>query len=768
MATNMKESETKDVRSETISSVAVAGGKEKNVCEPGGSGHYGSFQPGRNNKKSCSHGSLTASQDVQATSPSGHTYMYVYCSHFLSAWGDRMWSFGVGLFLVRIAGDNLQLPATYGLASGLAIFLLGALVGDWVDSTPRLKAAQLSLVLQNLLVVVCAAGVYAYIRFETDISAVPGGWSVPLCHAAVILLAVLADLTSLARVIAVERDWIVKICNTDTEMLAKMTATLRRIDQTTLIVAPIATGQVMTYAGLEFGALFIGAWNLCSVALEYYLMWKVYTTIPALAEKPSVFGTKDVTPPASPSFRSSSYKAQGPVDEDSVVIKTTPQRNEFSKSHRSELVDSFTADTEILLDDSEDRPEVKVKVKRSSSSECCCCGRILYQFITLYRGWRTYMRYSVALAGLALSFLYMTVLGFDNITVAYAVTQGVSESILGILMGVSAVFGMLGTFLYPVLRRRVGLVRTGLLALSSQVACLSLCVVSVWMPGSPFNPNFTTVPTSLLVNTTQIPTGQMEFANSTTVGFVPSLAPTMMMARLSDLAISSTQKTPLTTVAPPLSSSPSSSIIQVSISVTNNTYFKFPNSTLHPPFHPNATEATIVTNTSLRQIANHTSPDNRSLSIPPGSELFTSLLPVTEVFTSMSPDRDDTSESPPEDSTQPTSYVSVILLMAGIVLARFGLWTADLAITQLFLEAVVEKERGVVNGVQSSLNKLMDVLKFGLVVVVPDTQTFGFLIIVSFVFICLGWLLYAVFLRKNRGHFFHCPCCGTGADYERL
>ena len=71
---------------------------------------------------------------------------------------------------------------------------------------------------------------------------------------------------------------------------------------------------------------------------------------------------------------------------------------------------------------------------------------------------------------------------------AYAVTQGVSESILGILMGVSAVFGILGTFAYPVMRRRLGLMRTGIFALSSQVACLTLCVVSIWMPGSPFDP----------------------------------------------------------------------------------------------------------------------------------------------------------------------------------------------------------------------------------------------------------------------------------------
>ena len=47
----------------------------------------------------------------------------------------------------------------------------------------------------------------------------------------------------------------------------------------------------------------------------------------------------------------------------------------------------------------------------------CCNAWICTGLLTLYRGWRTYVRYSVALAGLALACLYMTVLGFDNITV---------------------------------------------------------------------------------------------------------------------------------------------------------------------------------------------------------------------------------------------------------------------------------------------------------------------------------------------------------------
>ena len=64
-----------------------------------------------------------------------------------------------------------------------------------------------------------------------------------------------------------------------------MTSSLRRIDLTTKILAPVATGQIMTYAGLENGALFIGSWNLVSVFAEYFLVWKVYNAVPALKKK---------------------------------------------------------------------------------------------------------------------------------------------------------------------------------------------------------------------------------------------------------------------------------------------------------------------------------------------------------------------------------------------------------------------------------------------------------------------------------------------------
>ena len=40
------------------------------------------------------------------------------------------------------------------------------------------------------------------------------------------------------------------------------------------------------------------------------------------------------------------------------------------------------------------------------------CGRVLIPF----RGWKVFSRQKVVFAGMSLSFLYMTVLGFDGIT----------------------------------------------------------------------------------------------------------------------------------------------------------------------------------------------------------------------------------------------------------------------------------------------------------------------------------------------------------------
>lgn len=84
---------------------------------------------------------------------------------------------------------------------------------------------------------------------------------------------------------------------------------------------------------------------------------------------------------------------------------------------------------------------------------------------------------------------------------------------------------------------------------------------------------------------------------------------------------------------------------------------------------------------------------------------------------------------------------------------------ADLTVTQVVQESVIETERGIVNGVQNSLNMLMDMLKFTLVIFIPNIRHFGYLILASYAFICMAGCLFAYHARKMRGY----VCCGGGA-----
>ena len=106
------------------------------------------------------------------------------------------------------------------------------------------------------------------------------------------------------------------------------------------------------------------------------------------------------------------------------------------------------------------------------------------------KAWVLYMKYPVRNAGLGLAFLYMTVLGFDNITYGYCLQQCVHESVLGTLVGVGAVIGVLGSISFPYLRKSLGLPRTGLIGMWLLVSTLTLCLSSIWLEGSPFKPDY--------------------------------------------------------------------------------------------------------------------------------------------------------------------------------------------------------------------------------------------------------------------------------------
>ncbi|ULU09596.1 hypothetical protein L3Y34_014179 [Caenorhabditis briggsae] len=82
----------------------------------------------------------------------------------------------------------------------------------------------------------------------------------------------------------------------------------------------------------------------------------------------------------------------------------------------------------------------------------------------------------------------------------------------------------------------------------------------------------------------------------------------------------------------------------------------------------------------------------------------------------------------------------VNLFFFGIMFARFGLWLADPAITQIQQETIREDQRYMVFSVQLGLNELFSVLKDIIVIMFPFTSLFGALTLGSCAFVFAGFV----------------------------
>ncbi|XP_062259423.1 solute carrier family 40 member 1 [Platichthys flesus] len=517
----------------------------------------------------------------------------IYMGHALSTWGDRMWNFAVAVFLVELYGNSLLLTAVYGLVVAGSVLLLGAIIGDWVDRNPRLKVAQTSLLVQNSCVILCGILLMVVFQFKEQLVNLYSGWILTICYILVITIANIANLASTATSITIQRDWVVVVAGQDSSNLADMNATVRIIDQLTNILAPMLVGQIMSFGSHFIGCGFISGWNLCSMCLEYALLWSVYQKTPALAVK-------------------------GGQKEQQQELKQLGPQKELENGQSPE------ESSQPLMN------EASVVTTPDSPKERGCWYQVSEPLRTLKFGWVAYYNQDIFFAGMSLSFLYMTVLGFDCITTGYAYMQGLNGSVLSLLMGASAVFGICGTVAFTWVRKKCGLIRTGFISGMAQLTCLMMCVASVFTPGSPF-----------------------------------------------DLSVS--------------------------------------------PFEDIYTH--LVGEKTL-----------------PSSDLGGIHMVVNT-----------TMAAPTEEVPPLQSYISVSLLFAGVIAARVGLWSFDLTVTQLIQENVVESERGVINGVQNSMNYLLDLLHFIMVILAPNQEAFGLLVLISVSFVAMGHAMYFRFAFKSMG-----------------
>lgn len=115
-------------------------------------------------------------------------------------------------------------------------------------------------------------------------------------------------------------------------------------------------------------------------------------------------------------------KSSLPPEEEEEREITAPENENAVPEKKSDLAGEVTVETDKENKD-QDKPSIAPEPLQTSEDKKELSGcqwllsKVFYSFIALYTGYRTYFKYEVALAGLGLSFLYMTVLGFDKITI---------------------------------------------------------------------------------------------------------------------------------------------------------------------------------------------------------------------------------------------------------------------------------------------------------------------------------------------------------------
>ncbi|TYZ65209.1 hypothetical protein PybrP1_003984 [[Pythium] brassicae (nom. inval.)] len=240
-----------------------------------------------------------AAQSVE-DAPPPRAVMYLYISHFLSAWGDNMWQFAVPILFIEVFVDTLLPSALFGLAMYTTCIAAVPSVGRFIDKTNRWSVMKFSIVAENLVIVLSTV-VLGLILFVADADGVhKPTWTPQLLglFALTLVCGGVGQVLNEAQTLAVERDWVVVLAGNDSNVLARMNTAMRRIDLSCTILAPMAFGVIMEFADSDptlralTGAAVVGVWNLLSTPLEYVLTRDVYTLAPLLAVKdPTAHGS---------------------------------------------------------------------------------------------------------------------------------------------------------------------------------------------------------------------------------------------------------------------------------------------------------------------------------------------------------------------------------------------------------------------------------------------------------------------------------------------
>jgi iron-regulated transporter 1 len=196
----------------------------------------------------------------------------LYISHLLTSWTDRVFEFACFLLIADIFKTSLLLASVYGFATTISAIVFSNYVGRYVDRSPRLSCVRGTLLVQKASIVI-SCGLFWLLLATNTYS--------KLFYFGVVICGCLLKLSFIANNIAIEKDWVMVIAESDTEA---MLTVMKRIDLFCKTMAPVLIGSLMAFGPMT-GVVIIAMWNIVSFLIEYQLCYQTYMAYPKLASK---------------------------------------------------------------------------------------------------------------------------------------------------------------------------------------------------------------------------------------------------------------------------------------------------------------------------------------------------------------------------------------------------------------------------------------------------------------------------------------------------
>ncbi|GMH92876.1 hypothetical protein TrST_g12084 [Triparma strigata] len=373
-------------------------------------------------KQKVRHHTVNRRHTYLASGPPGFIRPTLYTSHFTSQWAERTWEFTIVLLLTYIGPQDraLLLVSSYGLFCALSSLLTLGAVGAFIDRANRITAFRLILLWQNFSVIAASAACFALLVMKHDVEKVEGtlNFDSPFyLEDWTIYLIVMVHVFGASAQIASSGST-VSIEKDWVPEIAKSYQDPGWLTQTNVSMRQIDLGcKVLAPVFAGFVIEFCGKDNLESACIAM----GVFNVLTILCE----------------------------------WVCSRKVYNDVQALH-----------TKAVDDDKNPTDSAPAKQKGFITDSINSFG--------------VFFSSKVALPGLALALLYVNVMSYGSIMLAYVSWKGLSAPLIGLTRGISATIGLLGTIAFQFSSKRTGINFTGFWSIIMQGVFLGVSFSSIF------------------------------------------------------------------------------------------------------------------------------------------------------------------------------------------------------------------------------------------------------------------------------------------------